>query len=64
LSLQDIKPSTYPFSVRTDSKVSQFWVVDELSGKVLTKRTQQKELAAAYANQQKKLKIKLQEASS
>jgi len=64
LSLQDIKSSTYPFSVRTDSKESQFWVVDELSGKVLTKRTQKKELAAAYANQQKKLKIKLQEASS
>jgi len=50
--LCDIKETTFPFSVRTNSKESLFWVVDERTGKDITKKTLKKELAFAFAKQQ------------
>jgi len=51
--LCDIKETTFPFSVRASKNQRLFWVVDERTGEDITKKTQRKELAVAWAKKQK-----------
>ncbi len=44
---------TYPYIVKTTKKEREFWVVNDRTGEVITKRTIDKRLAEAYAKQMK-----------
>ncbi len=45
--------ATYPYIVKATKKEREFWVVDDRTGEVITKRTIDRRLAEAYAQQMK-----------